>query len=120
MQATEIRLEWQEPAYEYRNGRIIQYHIKWEQIKWNQRGRRNTASYDNRIGTTREFQCGRRPSFCRSTFTGLKPYQKYVFRIAAKTSQGLGPFTVDKEFLTTQAGTPFDVMNTLIKTFFSI
>ena len=71
------------------------------------RKERNVDKYLTRTGELSEFKCGPRDNICSTSFSGLRPYTKYAFKIAAKTSKGLGPFSAQENVLTAQAGSLF-------------
>ena len=112
--ATEIILQWEHPPFDQWNGKIMEYHIKWKNVKWNARIVRDAAGivrdaagYQDKIGNTSCFKCVNESESCEARFSSLEPYHKYVFKIAAKTIPGLGPFSKDKDFHTLQAGKLF-------------
>ena len=101
--ATAIVLKWDHPPYDSRNGYIKEYEIGYKSMI-EQRRRRNIQRYTTRTGTPSSFGCSQEQATCVVRFSGLNPYQKFAFRVAAKTVAGVGRYSDVRTFRTAQAG----------------
>ena len=104
---TEVILRWKYPTIDSWNGHIVGFHIKWKKVKRSARTVRDAAGYQDREESTIIFNCVHKGMTCEARFSQLEPYHKYVFKIAAKTKVGSGPFSIEKDFLTLQTGRLF-------------
>ena len=79
-------LSWEPPSYEYHNGQIVEYHVEIGQIVYvvDQINpfdiNIKTVKYDGRVNHTQ-------------LIDELPEHHNYTVRIAAATSEGIGPFS---------------------------
>ena len=82
MSGSTIHLFWKEVSATERNGKVINYLIRWIKA--------STVHYNNTLASTLAIST-KNSTFKNTTVTGLDPFSYYYFFLAAETAGGFGP-----------------------------